>query len=264
MAKTVLSKDEADKLVVAYSPRKFPAVISKTASDFVAFQTAHSENPKIQSFRLDKIVSEQTGIAELERLSIEEKVEREALARLKDLQEQAYQQAYQLGLQEGREKAYQENQEELKASLGSFYKLLETLENMKAELANYNETHIVRLVYYMAKRIAMDEVADRREIILKVASQAIQNAQSEEEMTVRLSPGDFEFIGKIREKLTKDFEPLKRAKFEASEDIRDGGCIVETNYGNVDATIEQRVEKIWDAIAGKLPKVKDQTGSTGE
>ncbi|MEK7355206.1 MAG: FliH/SctL family protein [Bdellovibrionota bacterium] len=261
MSKQVLTKEEAEKLVVNYTPRKFPAVVSKTASAFVAFQSRHSDDPAVASFRLDKIVAQQTGVAELERLSIEEKVEREALSRLKDLQENAYQQAYQLGLEEGREKAYVESVEHIKNSIGSLQTLLGSIENLKADLVTYNETHIVRLCFYMAKRIAMDEVADRRELILNVVSQAIQNAQSEEELTIRVSPADLQFIEQMKEKLTKEFEPLKRAKLEASDEIRDGGCVVETNYGNVDATVEQRIEKLWDAIAGKLPKVKDETGS---
>jgi flagellar assembly protein FliH len=261
MSKAVLSKEEADRLAVDYTPRKFPAVVSKTASDFVAFQSTHAGDPSISGFRLDKIVSQQTGVAELERLSIEEKVEREALTRLKDLQENAYQQAYQLGLEEGREKAYLETQEHIKQSLSSLHALLGSIENLKADLVTYNETHIVRLCYYMAKRIAMDEVTERPEIILNVVNQAIQNAQSEEELTVRLSPSDLQFVEQMREKLPKDYEALKRAKLEASDEIRDGGCIVETNYGNVDATVEQRIEKLWEAIAGKLPKVKDETSS---
>lgn len=261
MSKAVLNKDEAERLAVAYTPRKFPAVISKTATDFVAFQTENSGDPSLAGFRLDKIVAQQTGVSELERLSIEEKVEREALSRLKDLQESAYQQAYQLGLEEGREKAYGENVEHIKQSLESLNTLLTSIENLKGDLVTYNETHIVSLCYYMAKRIAMGEIAEKRELILTVVSQAIQNAQSDEELTVRLSPADLQFIESMKERLTKDFEPLKRAKLEASDDVRDGGCIVETNYGNVDATIEQRIEKLWGAIEGKLPKVKDETSS---
>lgn len=262
MSKVVLSKEEAERLAVAYSPRKFPATISKTASDFVAFQAANQGDPSVAGFRLDKIVSQQTGVAELERLSIEEKVEREALTRLKELQENAYQQAYQLGLEEGREKAYLESQEHIKQSLASLHSLITSIENLKSDLVTYNETHIVRLCYYMAKRLAMGEIAEKRDLILTVVSQAIQSAQSDEELTVRLSENDLQFIEQMKEKLPKEFETLKRAKLEASGEIMDGGCVVETNYGNVDATVEQRIDKLWDAIAGKLPKVKDETSGS--
>lgn len=262
MSKSVLSKEEADKVAVAYSPRKFPTTISPAASEFIAFQTSQEASGIQSSFRVDKIVAQTTGIAELERMSIEEKVEREALVRLKDLQEQAYQQAYQLGLDEGRERAYQETSSQLAEKLSHVEQLCHSIENLKSELVTYNERHIVSLVYYMAKKVVMDEISDRQEVILSVVRQAIEAAQSEESVTVRVSNSDLEFIEHIKEKLGKEFESLKRAKFESSEDIASGGCIVETNYGDVNATVEQRVEKLWESIAGKLPRTKDTAGGT--
>jgi flagellar assembly protein FliH len=101
----------------------------------------------------------------------------------------------------------------------------------------------------------MAEIAEKPEIILEIVRQAIQGAQSDESVNVRVSPVDLEFIEHVREKLGKEFDLLKRAKFEAAESITTGGCIVETNYGDVDATVEQRVNKLWDSLKEKLPKV---------
>ena len=93
---SVLPKDEADKIAVAYTPRKFPAAISKTALEF---HRMHSEASSHESkdFRIDRILAEQTGIGDLERMSLEEKVELEALRRVKDIQEDAYRAAYEIG-----------------------------------------------------------------------------------------------------------------------------------------------------------------------
>lgn len=257
---SVLTEDEAQKIAVAYSPRKFPQTITPAASGFVSLQASREAEGAISSFQIDRIVAQQTGIAEIERASIEERVEREALGRLKELQEDAYKQAYALGLEEGREKAYQETSAALNERLGSLEQLVSSIENLKSDLVSYNESHIVRLAYVMAKKIAMEEIAEKPELILKVVNQAIQGAQSDESVTVRVSSTDLEFIEQMREKLGKEFDALKRAKFEASETMAPGGCIVETNYGDVDATVEQRVGKLWDSLVGKLPKVRDAAG----
>jgi flagellar assembly protein FliH len=47
-------------------------------------------------------------------------------------------------------------------------------------------------------------------------------------------------------------------KFEPNEEVVDGGCIVETNYGEVDARIEQRVAQLWSVVSEIIPKVKDR------
>ena len=254
--KSVLSREEAEKIVVAYNPRKFPQSVSPMASQFVQFHTGNHSS----SFQIDQIVAEQTGIAEIERVSIEERVEREALEKLKDLQEQAYAEAYAIGLDEGREKAFAEKSEEFDQNLGHFANLLASIENLKSDLISSNETQIMRLVSYLARRLAMTEIQEKPELVLEVIRQAIASAQSDESITVRVSPSDFAFIEATKAKLGKSFEALQTAKFESSEEIHDGGCIVETNYGDVDATMEQRFEKLWAAISEKLPPVHNVVG----
>ena len=252
---SVLTEDEAQKIAVNYSPRKFPQTISPAASGFVSYQASREASGFESSFQIDRIVAQQTGIADIERSSIEERVEKEALSRLKDVQEQSYKQAYALGLEEGREKAYQETRDLLADRLASLESLIVSVENLKPDLISYNESHIVRLAYVMAKKIAMTEIQEKPELILNVVRQAIQGAQSDEAVTVRVSQADLDFIDQSKEKLSKQFESLKRAKFEASDSVTQGGCVVETNYGDVDATVEQRVDKLWDSLSEKLPKV---------
>jgi flagellar assembly protein FliH len=254
---SLLSKEEAEVQAVAYMPRKFPVTISAIASDF-----AHNQHRKEgTSFRLDDLVARQTGISEIERMSIEEKVEREALVRLKEMQEQAYQQSYQLGLDDGREAAFQQYQNEFRDRITSLDDLLASIFNLKSDLISFNESHIVHLIFYIARRIAMDEVSARPELILQVVRQAIENAQTEESFLVRVAAGDLQFIEAVKDKLGKDMDSLRRAKFEASDEVASGGCVVTTNYGDVDARIETRINKIWTSLSEKLPKVKDEIGS---
>lgn len=261
MAKAIFTKDEADQIAISYSPRKFPFKIQASASEFVAIQNEKAKDGTITSdFRIDKLVAKQTGVAELERISIEEKIELEALARIKIIQEKAFAQAHQLGLEEGREKAFSDYKSVLVEKFSHLDTLVASIETLKSDLLSFNETHILRLVFYMAKRISMSAITEKPELVLEVVRHAIESAQTEERVAIRVSPQDFVFIESVKEKLGKEFEKVKRAKFESSESISSGGCIVQTNYGDVDATIEQRLEKLWGALADKLPKVKDQIG----
>lgn len=257
MSKVVLAKEDADKLAVTYSPRKFPTVISTTAHDFVAYNANGGTAGGPTSFRVDKLVAQQTGIAELERLSLEEKVEREALNRLKEFQEQAYQEAYQLGLDEGRERAFKEQSSELSEKMSHLNELLTSIERLKLDLIACNETQIVRMIFFMAKKLVYQEISAKPEIVLETVRQALAGAQSDEKVNVRLSVSDHAFIEKSREKLGKEFEAIKRVRLEPSDDIVSGGCVVETNYGDVNATLEQRLDRMWQSVSEKLPKVKN-------
>lgn len=258
MSKSIFSKNEADKLAVSYSPRKFPTVVAPTALEFVSRQSQNS----LSGFKIDKIVAEKTGIARMERLSIEEKVEQEALARLKDLEEQAYREAYRLGLEEGRQKAFAESRDELQEKMQSLKSVIAAIESLKVDLVGFNEAHIMRLIYYMAKRLMMDEISTRPEAVLSVVQQAAAAAQSDETITVRVAEEDFAFIEGAREELGTEFAVLGRARIESSPEIKPGGCIVQTNYGDVDATVERRLEKLWESIEEKMPQVKPVVGGS--
>lgn len=257
IAKPVLNKEEADKVAIAYAPRKFPMTIAPVAQTFHSLQV---ENPGA-SFQLDRIVAKQTGVDELERVTLEEKVELEALARLKEVQEQAYQQAYQLGLDEGREKAFQENQALLTEKLESLNALLHKIESLKTELVTCNEAHVMQLIYHLASKLAMTEISSQKELVLEVLKAAVGDTQAEEKITVKLSAEDLQFVEQSREKLSREAEVFRNMKLEEGPHITSGGCIIETNYGVVDATVEKRVQKLWNAISDKLPKVKDVVGS---
>ncbi len=260
MGKAIYSKDEAEQVAISYNPKKFPFKVHASAVQFVAIQSETKPGSSQHDFHIDRLVAKQTGVEELERMSIEEKVELEALSRVKALQENAYAQAYQIGIEEGREKAFSEYRNVLVEKFNHFDTLVASVETLKSDLVSFNESHIVSLIFYMAKRLAMSEVTQKPELILEVVRHAIESAQTEEKISIRVSPEDFKFIEGAKEKLGKEFEKVKRAKFEASDSVKSGGCIVQTNYGDVDATVEQRLEKLWNAVMEKLPKVKDEIG----
>lgn len=253
MVQKILSKEDADTRVVEYTPREFPNRMSEAAVEFVRFQSTQ-ESPE---FKIDRIVSMTTGIAELEKVSLSERVETEALERLKSMQEEAYRQGYDLGRDEGQESAYQEKSGELEQRIQQLDGIMSVLETLKTELVKQNEASIVKLIYQVANKIAMAEIKQQPELLLPVIQQAAAGSQDEEQIVIRISQPDLEFIENTKARLGQEFEFVKRAKLESSEDVRQGGCVIVTNFGQVDATIEKRLEKVWASIETKLPKQND-------
>lgn len=258
MAKNVFEKKEASDLAVAYVPRKFPAVVSKVAKAFVALQ---GEGGSASRFQIDRIVSQQTGIADMERISIEEKIEREALERLKDIQEKAYKEAYELGLDEGRTRALQSTSAEVAERVERLDAVLQSVENLKSELAQSHEAHLVKLVFHIAHRIAMAESRTRPETVSDILERVVEDAKSDERIVVRVSPDDKRFVEEARARKGAATDSEARVRIEESDRITPGGCIIETNYGSIDATIEQRAKKVWEALSGSLPRTTDTTAS---
>ncbi len=255
-AKSVIEKDEAEIVAVTFFPKKFPMRITENAVSFHKIQSGERRT----DFKIDHSVSEQTGIGELERLSIEERVEQQALIKVKELQEAAYKAGYELGRDEGAKSGFEESKTELAGRLKDFDQFLFKIENLKAQLISHNEVFLLKLLYQMASRIAMTEIAERPEIILDVLKQVAEAAQGDQKMTVKLAPSDLKFILETQDKLEKKFDFIKTLKLEEASDLSPGGCRVETNYGAINATVEQRVEKLWSSLIQKTPRTKDEVG----
>ncbi len=257
LSKTILKSDVVPKKVLEYVPPKFELGTSAEAKNYLDGRMA-----KRNDFRMSDVIRVQTGVEKVEASNVEEDVEKKVLERLKDVQESAYQEAYQLGLDEGKQEAYQKAEGEIKARLESFDQLLSSVGNLKSDLVKNNEAHIVQLAFHMAKRMAHAQLEMDPSVVTGVIRDAIEKAQVEEEVTVQVAPSQIEFLESLKGESGREFEFMKKLKLEPVEGIAAGGCVIQTNYGEIDARIEGRVEKLWEAVKESLHRVKDKVSST--
>src|SRR5690606_8461506 len=117
----------------------------------------------------------------------------------------------------------------------------------------------------IASRIAMKEIAIDKEAIRTVLNQLLEEGQTTDEVIIRLSNEDFSFIEQLRETLRRPTDPLKRVRLEATDDVTSGGCLMETRFGTIDATVEERVSRVTESVYSKMPRhKKDDENPTGE
>ncbi|MGZ3746095.1 MAG: FliH/SctL family protein [Pseudobdellovibrionaceae bacterium] len=253
-SKAILPKISAQEKVFEYVPKKFELGTPAQALEYLEKKKQGAD------FRLSEALRVQTGIQEIEKATEEEKIEARALDLLKEIQENAYKEAYDLGRSEGHHEAFTKFSKEIEERLAGLEGLLMSLEKAKIEILNFNEAHIVQLAFHIATKLARVEVEKNNQSLIEILRGAVTLAQDEEDVTVRVAIEQHEFIEELKKQNNRQFEFLKKIKFEPSEDITKGGCIVETNYGEVDARIEQRIQSLWETLSENLPKVKPSIG----
>lgn len=248
-----IPKIETPIKILEYSPRPFERNLSKAAEAFL-----ETKEKNQNSFKLSELVASQAGIAERERSALEERAEHIALEKVKEIQEPAYQQAYDLGREEGRKSAFEEASQQIADRLTRVDELLTSLGKIKTELLTQNEGNLIRTVYHLATKIAQFEIKGHDDSILSVLRSAVELAQSQETVTVKVSKDDFDFLQTIKDFSKREMEFMKKVKMDPQEGIDSGGCIVETNFGTIDATVEERVQNLWSAIETKIQKPKEK------
>jgi flagellar assembly protein FliH len=217
---------------------------------------AGEDERRSAGFRLSEIIRAKTGLKNREIQAHEDNIEDRTLQKLKEVKEAAYAEAFELGKREGKTEAYQNYSSEIDRRLKGFDQLIAAVEEIKLSLLAQNESHLIQLMFEMAKRLAAQEISVDPHSTLQIIQQAVSLAQSEEEIIIKVAPQHLEFIESLRLETKREFEFIKRAKIEADAEVGIGGCIVTTNYGEIDSRFDQRVSRLWESMQDTLVKIK--------
>lgn len=250
-SRSILKEERAREIVVEYTPTQFHLGTPDQALEYL------EEIKRGSDFIMNPVIRQQTGVEELQREDLGAKAEELAIHKLQQIQQSAYKEGYDLGMDEGTKRAYSEKSKDISTKLEELDRLVLSVTKLKTDLEVQNESHLIQLVYHMASRISLRQIEIDNQIVVDVMRQAMSLAQDEENIRVQVSDKQLEFIEDIKKNShSREFEFLKKVKIEANPSIRPGGCIVETNYGEVDSRIEQRLDKLWEHLSDALPKVK--------
>ena len=251
----ISDSEAAQQGVLEFRPKPLGGGLQRAARDYIQ-RTAASETTS--PFILNPLIADQVGVADIERREIERKLELSTLERLKTLEESAYKEAFELGKEEGKQQAYGEASKEIQAFLEQMKTLLESIKNLLPVMVTTNESRIVTLVNEVASRIALARIVESNESIVSALKEVSGSVSSDESMTIELNPADVSVAEHLLKAEGRDWEFLKMAKFVPLEHIKRGGCVVQTNYGVIDATLEERVKRTYDALNDRKPKTKDK------
>jgi len=184
-------------------------------------------------------------------------LEAERELELRNKLEKQYSDGFEAGLKEGKEEGFREAKQNIEikyeALLSEVSKDYATiLQALDTKLQEYEESfaHLVAtLSMRIAEKIIYHEINERPNIenLLKEAASKIIGANK---VLIRMHP---EEIGRLKQAgVTTEYDE-KRVQFETSERVSRGGVMIESEIGNVDATVETRLTELFKLI-GQLYK----------
>ena len=241
--------------VLDFKPRQFDFGTPQMALDYLK-QKKHGSD-----FVMSDVLRKTTGVEKIEKNTEEQKIEAAVLSKISEIQKLAYDEGFKLGYEEGNKEAFEKKSQELQVGIDQIQKLLGSFNDMKKELIQQNERHIITLIYNLAEKIAFDQIEKKPEVIMNIITKAIEQAQLEEDIHVSVSSEQLQFIEQLRQSQQEKFEVLKNVKITGSDEIKPGGCVIETNYGIIDAQVHERTEKLWQELYTLMPKAEQMKKS---
>ena len=165
-------------------------------------------------------------------------------------------QAHDTGLAEGFEKGKQVAAGELENVIQRLRQAYMDIEKYRKQLYLKAEEDTVELALAVTRKIIGQEISVDRKIVLNVVKGALEKVIDHEKVKIRINPSDLETVKTALFQFLPLVENLENMHFEADAAITEGGCIVETNFGNIDAGIENQLDKIGEAFDAELEKSK--------
>ncbi|MDL1956463.1 MAG: hypothetical protein LWW95_05375 [Candidatus Desulfofervidus auxilii] len=174
------------------------------------------------------------------------------LVKAKEEAEQIKKQAYETGFKQGLKEGIKQGEKEAKIEiLKKAEKKLENLEKIIEEIAQFRqklfqkmEKEILGLALAIAKKIVKQEVNINKEVILNNIREAINKLTEVDRVFVKVNPEDYEFIQQYRPDFLETLNQKQKIKLIKDETIKRGGCLIETDFGQIDARIETQLENL--------------------
>lgn len=178
----------------------------------------------------------------------------EFIKEIKEKPEEIGQKAYIEGFSKGEKDALESGKRMFETVLNSLREAILELEKVKKEICFNAEKEIVELALAIAKKIVGHEVTTKKELILRVVKEALKKVSDRDKINIRINPSDFQVCRDAKFQLSDLVDNTESIIFEEDDKICRGGCVIETNLGDIDARIQEQLRVVEETFKSELQK----------
>ena len=173
-------------------------------------------------------------------------------AQLAALERDAFTKGYAQGERAGREAGGKRAE----AMLRRLAQTLEEISGLRDNMVRQTERELVQLSVAIARRILQREVSVDPELTAALAHIALERLGGNGPATVRLHPDDHAVVN------AGQVTPLgsRQVEIRADPTVARGGCLVESEFGFINASVDAQVDEIARAVLGDVPPAQGRRG----
>lgn len=183
--------------------------------------------------------------AEAEELVEKAKAEAESIKSAAELEkEQVKKAAYDEGFAAGQEAGFKTGTDEINRLIERTHKILEGVMLRREEILNETEQQIVDLVILMSKKVVKIISENQKSVVMANVLQALKKVKGRGDVTIRVNLADVKLTTEHIQDFIKQVENVKGIQVIEDSTVDKGGCIVETDFGAIDARIQSQLSEL--------------------
>jgi len=212
-----------------------------------AFEEVQQKTDEIQV--LKKTSEDEAGrlVAEAEKSAAEltAKVE----ADLESIRKKAEEEGYEAGL----EKGYAEGQAEVERLVQQLHSIIDKTIEKRNEIIDESETQVINLVVMIAKKVVKVISENQKNVVVNNVIQALRKLKSRGEVLIKVNLADVELTSEHIKDFMRMVENIRSVTVVEDSTVDRGGCIIETDFGEIDARISSQLHEIEEKILDLVP-----------
>ncbi len=158
--------------------------------------------------------------------------------------EEAKQKGYQEGYESGKAEAEQAMEQKYSDTILEAKQLLEESYEIKNQLIQEANWKIIELSLSIAEKIVHKELEKDSELIQTMVKQALQHTKEYKKISIHVGPTYFSVLQQAREELMVELSGQVELVIFPDPSIKNGGCIIKTSYGTLDAKVDTQLEEL--------------------
>ena len=194
--------------------------------------------------------------AETEANAIVEKAKAEAAQIVAEAQAQhdkIVSEARNEGFEQGHQEGYEKGSAEVDRLIERMHKILEAVMQRREEILQDTESQIVELVILMARKVIKILSENQKNVIMANTVAALRKVKTRGNVTLRVNIEDVKLTTAHADEFIQHVENVQGITVQEDSSVERGGCIVETDFGAIDARISSQLTELENKILEVSP-----------
>jgi len=152
------------------------------------------------------------------------------------------------GMEEGRQSGYGEGKAEVERLIERTQVVLERAQDKRGEILSETEKQIIDLVLLIARKVIKVISENQRNVIISNVIQALRKVKAKGNVIIRVNMADLKLATEHKQEFIKLMEGAKSVQVVEDSSVDSGGCIIETDFGEIDARISSQLAEMENRI----------------
>jgi len=216
-------------------------------AEAVAFEEVKKKNNQAQKIKQE---------AEAEAKQLLENAKKEAAeleAEVKERVEKIENQAYEKGYRDGHDKGFAQGKDEMQRLVDRLHMIITKAIDKRNEIIEESETQIINIVLLIAKKVIKVISENQKNVVINNVIQALRKLKSRGDVVIRVNLSDLDLTTEHIKDFMGMVENVKSITVLEDSSVDKGGCIIETDFGQIDARISSQLHEIEENIVELMP-----------